>query len=128
MATFIHSNKPNSVSRGDYSTTPSVGRKRQFVRVDYPQGQPVHVFKKNGGKEIEGLSYDKTNETYYKRDGKRKVNLGRDLAKAIEAVQDECDIPVPVHVTFKLPESSSLNEMVSESDELTCPPFMYQPL
>ncbi len=96
---------------------PSVGRKRQFVRVDYPQGQPVHVFKKNGGKEIEGLSYDKTNETYYKRDGKRKVNLGRDLAKAIEAVQDECDIPVPVHVTFKLPESSSLNEMVSESDE-----------
>ncbi len=56
------------------------GRKRQFVRVEYQQDAPIQVNK--GGQEIDGLSYDKTNDTYYRRDGKRKVNLGRHLAAA----------------------------------------------
>lgn len=72
-----------------------MGRPRVFVRiVEQPDGTVTRVEK--GGREIHGLSFNKSNRTYYTIDdstGKRQY-LGRDLANALRHIQGP-DLNVP---------------------------------
>ena len=93
------------------------GRKRQFVRVEWRDGEPVHVGK--GGREVDGLSYDKTNQTYYRRIDGKKENLGRDLGKALLRMHPPASTLVVdktrINLSFPLKRSMTLAEQ--DSDE-----------